>query len=69
MTTDLQPFYVDAIEAARLSGVGKTTFYENVNKKIAPQPVIVCGLKRWVVEELKRQHLTNPTTTPSAHGA
>lgn len=69
MTTDLQPFYVDAIEAARLSGVGKTTFYKNVKDKTAPQPILVCGVKRWVVEELRRQHLANPTTTASAAGA
>lgn len=69
MTTDLQPFYVDAIEAARLSGVGKTTFYKNVKDKTAPQPILVCGVKRWVVEELRRQHLANQRDTPPSAGA
>lgn len=66
MTTNDDPFYADAKRAAHLSGVGKTKFYEAVKNKTAPQPVLVCGVKRWVVADLKRQHLANSTTKPSS---
>jgi predicted DNA-binding transcriptional regulator AlpA len=68
--TTLDPFYVDATEAARLCGIkGRSTWYAKVKKKLVPQPVLIGGQPRWVVEELKRQHLANQTTTPSTPAA
>jgi predicted site-specific integrase-resolvase len=67
--TNLQPFYVGTAEAARLSGVGKSTWYNYAAQGLTPKRVLVCGRWMYRVEDLKRQHLANQKTTPSSTGA
>lgn len=70
MTTQpIEKIYVNADKAAYMLDIGRSTFYAGVKAHTLPQPRIVCGVKRWLVADLRPQHPASSTTTPSSPGA
>lgn len=51
---DALPLLLDAAEAARLLGVGRTTFYQFDLTGLVPRPVRLSKIRRWSRPELHR---------------